>query len=807
MSLPEDAPTVINHLLAKSFKPARYGRDEQLQETLAEHTRQVVAMLAGLMRRSPHLARIAGRDDFWHLAFWAAVVHDLGKAATGFQAMLRGGERFPYRHEVLSLACVPWVADAATRQGITLAVVSHHRDRGVIEDAYLDMDDLEIHACSDVLEVLLSHWRVEDGAALRRWLSETPEVWRTELGFAANGAQPVTAPAMEDPVTAIEMGLLAYFQTRRLSHADRRWATLLRGVIQQADRLASAGAKPPEPYWLPTAETLAARLTVRVGAPVTFRPHQKAAARPGHAIILAPTGSGKTEAALLWAGAQQHDLGVACRISYGLPYQASLNAMQARLQADLEVEQVAILHGRALQVLFQNSLSTHVEDSGDPVETSLREARRANDHQRLHLPAIAVLTPYQLLRAAYRLPGYETVLASVAGSALILDEIHAYEPRRLGMFLAMLSALVKDWGVQACVITATMPGWLRERLETLLGVQAMSAPRAVASQNCRHRVEILDASVDDPAVLDGVAARVTAGESMLVAVNTVARAQAVMEALRLRLEPDQVRLLHSRLTGQDRKAREDDILALLKAGGQGRPIAVVATQVIEVSLDLDFDGIVSEPAPLEALIQRFGRVNRRGRKGQPVLLDGHPVRVVPVTVLAQPKGGQGIYPQALVAGTLDALRSAQAAGGLLHDGLLDSWLDQIYTDDLLTGLLGELDGGQDAVARQLRDLAPFESEAGLRREFEELFDGVEVLPHRFEAEYRALVETSPIEARTLLVPISERRRRMHRAQIRWDDHLKLHIAALDYDDELGLSFQVAAVPPTFDGWGELSDDP
>ncbi|WP_420594263.1 CRISPR-associated helicase Cas3' [Deinococcus sp.] len=805
MSRPDTSvpPSPIAHLLAKSHKDPRYGRSGQIQETLEEHTRQVVAMLAALMGRSPHLSRVAGRGDFWHVAFWAAVIHDFGKAASGFQAMLQpGGERFPHRHEVLSLAFVPWVTDAATRQGVTLGVVSHHRDIGVIGDAYLFFGGQELKVDTDTLDALGAQLYPKDVAALSVWLQTVPEAWRTELGFGDRGAQPLASSSDEDLERAMAAGILTYFEAGLLPRADWRWATLLRGLIQQADRLASAGAAPPAPFWLPDARTLSGRIAERIGKTVALRPHQLAAARPGHLMFLAPTGSGKTEAALLWARTQQLDLGAACRVTYGLPYQASLNAMQTRLQHDLQLQQVAILHGRALQVLFQATMQAHSEDEGDSVEAALREARRINDHSRLHHSSVAVLTPYQLLRAAYRLPGYETVMASVAGSALILDEIHAYEAKRLGMFLAVLKELVTNWGVRACVITATMPGWLREKLEHLLGVKTLEAPRAVALENCRHRLELHEASIEDPLVLDTIAARVRAGESILVAVNTVAKAQVVAEALRLRLAETQIRLLHSRLTGKDRKRREDEVMTLLRAGGAGQPIAVVATQVIEVSLDLDFDGIVTEPAPLEALIQRFGRVNRRGQKGQLIDLEGHQIRVVPVTVLTQPRDGQYIYKPALIEGILSVLREAEAAGGLLHDGLLDDWLNRIYSGETLGALLTELDTGYSGVESKLLDLKPFESDAELKRDFEELFDGLEVLPSRFRTEYLGQVKISPIEARALLVPISSRQRQRYKAEIRWDDDLKLHVANLPYDDELGLQFQQSVAPSQYDEWGE-----
>lgn len=789
----------IAHILAKSEKEAKGARLGQPQETLEEHTRRVVEALAGLMKRAPSVTRITGRDDFWHVAFWAAVIHDFGKAATGFQAMLGGGERFGHRHEVLSLAFLPAVTDAATRQAIALGVASHHRDASVIKGQYFNELDSRIDTA--VVDELTSQFSEQDHALLLEWLEDVPEQWRTALDFATNGAEARRSSSPAEVGKAVRTGLLAYVNATDpftgLDNDDMRWAILLRGFIQQADRLASAHAPVPRPYAMPDTERLK---TIKGFS--NFRPHQQAAARAGHLILIAPTGSGKTEAALLWAWAQQQDLGL-CRVTYALPYQASLNAMQTRLTQDLDTD-VAILHGRALQVLFQSALKHKTE--ADTLQSLTREARRLGNHARLHGPAVAVVTPYQLLRAAYRLPGYETVLASVAGSALILDEIHAYEPQRLGMFMALLEDLVTRWGVRACVITATMPGWLQEKLETLLEVKTQSAPREIALANCRHRLELREGSLEEADVLDDIAARVDAGESVLVAVNTVTKGQGVMKQLQERLGPERVRLLHSRLNGRNRRNREDEILSALKAGKAGQPLAVVATQVIEVSLDLDFDGIVTEPAPLEALIQRFGRVNRRGEKGKAVLLEGHTVRVVPVTVMTEPTSGkeQPVYEDTLVERTLEVLRECVAAGGLLHDDLLSGWLERIYAGDYLAELQEQYQHGYTEVRRFLRDLRPFCSSTDLRESFEQLFDGVEVLPKTFEQEYRQEREISPILARSLLVSISAQQLGRFKAQCHWDDELKLHIADLEYDPTLGLLLQKPAEQPVVvDDWGEV----
>lgn len=795
--LPDFQPNpLIQHLLAKSLSKS-VGDTE---ETLEEHTYRVILTLSGLMKRSPHLATIAGRKDFWHIVFWAAVIHDFGKAASGFQAMLAGGQRFDDRHEVLSLAFLDDVSDKSTREAIALGVISHHRDSYIIQEKYENTAVNQTN--TERLTLLTEQLSEADTAALRTWLEEVPEKWRIELGFEAMGAKKRTFSPLKKSLLTVREALNFYRADTILdlnTRDDVVLLTLVRGLIQQADRLASAHAPIPTPYEMPNPNKLSSLKGFEL------RPHQRAAARPGHLILIAPTGSGKTEAALSWAWAQQQ--ASSCRVTYALPYQASLNAMQKRLSADLDT-QVAILHGRALQILFQTALSKENEDDLLPhsIAKVTEQAHHENDYNRLHGPAVAVVTPYQLLRAAYRIPGYETILTSVAGSALILDEIHAYDPRRLGMFIALLEDFVTRWSVKACVITATMPAWLREKLENVLMTQTQAAPRSIALENCRHRVEIREGGLEDNAVLDDIAQRVQAGEHMLVAVNTVKKAQWVMQQLQRRLPLQQVKLLHSRLTGRDRRQREDTVLNALKAGEvKTRPaLAVIATQVIEVSLDLDFDGVVTEPAPLEALIQRFGRVNRRGEKGHKVILEGQKSQkgVVPVTVLTEPDDGEKVYTESLVQRTLEVLRECEAEDGLLHDDLLAGWLERIYAGECLTELEKEYRLGYRETRKNMKALVPFSSSADLRDSFDNLFDGVEVLPKTFEQEYRQLRSISPIEARSLLVSMSTQQVGRFKAHCRWDEELKLYVVNLPYDETLGLLLQTSTL--FTDEWGELT---
>jgi CRISPR-associated endonuclease/helicase Cas3 len=762
-------------------------------ETLEQHTHQVVKRLIGVMIRSPNLSRVAGQENLWQIAFWAAVMHDFGKAATGFQHLLNGGKaKYTHRHEVLSLAFLPWIATANEQKLIAIGVISHHRDAEIIEQMYEDSSGTE----------LLEEFEPQAVVWLKHWTERVPNRWIEQYKLESFGIQKKEFQINfenfhEQASQALEMGIQLYaninkvdepypdepeFETLKL---ERRLHLILRGVITQSDRMASADAPIPEALQLPSLEMLTNQIATREHKNIKPRAHQLAAQQLGNIIFSAPTGSGKTEAALGWAAVQQtqHPR----RLIYALPYQASLNAMQIRLERDLQTT-VAILHSRAIQVLYRQGLET-----GEDTASLTKNVRRQRDFNKLHQPAIAVLTPYQMLKAAYRLSGYEGILTMLAGSSLVLDEIHAYQPTRLGMFLALTEMLYKDFDVQVCAMTATMPSWLRKELETRLNVKALPADQALFRASRRHRLELRNADMEDPETITEIIATVKAGHSILVACNTVKKAQAIWQALKTQL-PNTL-LLHSRFTGKHRLAKEQHLQQLLDANlEQQNAIAVVATQVIEVSLDLDFDRIITEPAPLEALVQRFGRVNRRGRKGE----NG----IVPVTVLTLPRDGQKIYDDRLIERGLTQLENNQNIE--LDDLIVSSWLDAIYTDDVLNEFQTEMqNSAKEFQISVINTLKPFAADEMLEREFDALFDGIQVLPKKYFNDYENEVMTSPIEARGYMVNAPRWICGGLKEYVIWNETHKLLVADLQYSEEMGMQWRPRNLGD--DAWGKLDD--
>jgi CRISPR-associated endonuclease/helicase Cas3 len=273
-----------------------------------------------------------------------------------------------------------------------------------------------------------------------------------------------------------------------------------------------------------------------------------------------------------------------------------------------------------------------------------------------------------------------------------------------------------------------------------------------------------------------------AGKSVLVVCNLVDRAQSVYDQLGRALESEgiTVELLHGRFNGRDRLAKER--LVRDAAGSKSekrRAIVLVATQAVEVSLDIDLDTIYSDPAPLEALVQRFGRINRRRLQAE----------LAPVHVFRQPDDGQKIYDAALVQRTLAILEREN--GQPVDEKAIGGWLDEIYAGEIAERWQRKFD---DAAAEFdvtcIRELRAFQADRGLEELFYRAFDSVEVLPNDLYDEFMQLQEDEPIRAYELLVSISWGRYHAlaNRGLVRRGDKEIPTVVLTPYDSERGLTF-------------------
>jgi CRISPR-associated endonuclease/helicase Cas3 len=775
-------------------------------ETLTEHTWDVLEKLATLYQLRPNLSLLVEQPRLWHCLFWTCLLHDFGKAARGFQFMLEGKGRWNHRHEVLSLACFDWIASDFSEQErlwVVGAIVSHHRDAKTIAELYASTDP-------DPLEPLLSELSPDVTKRLWQWIDGYATAWSTALGFAPSDVTPIVPMPRDVALThVLENGVKRVrFWLRKYD----RWVEaledplpmneiiipiLLRGLTTSADHMASAHLREVPPPIQESWQSLAQRVLKPGRTPYT---HQElsAAQTAKSTILIAPTGSGKTEAALFWAlgdGSKP-----VTRLFYALPYQASMNAMFERLKDPKKgfgEQAVGLQHGRAIQAMYVRMVNQEM----GPKQAAVRAAWEKNINM-LNARPVKVFSPYQMLKAMFQIRGFEAMLTDYTQAAFIFDEIHAYQPDRAAMILNLIKYLREHFNARFFIMSATFPSILRKKLLTALGPhRPIFADANVFNTFRRHRLHLLDGDLLTEGI-GRIVNDVKRGNSVLVCANTVARAQAIEVALRKAgLTKQQILLIHSRYTIGDRMGREEKITELCGIDVPSQPFVLIATQVVEVSLNIDLDTIYTDPAPLEALLQRFGRVNRACKKG-----------IRPVHVFRQPDDGQYVYgyhadPEKrgrIVKVTLEELERHD--GQEIDESEINTWLDRIYDDPFLHEQWEE-DYQRSLTNSEfiLSALRPFNSDSQQEREFEQMFDTIDVLPKCFERQYVDCLSRSEfIEASKYFVSISTRKyaelsrkglvlpvEDPEAKQRKW-------VVNLPYDDEQGLLFQPSDKDPHWD---------
>lgn len=778
-------------------------------ESLITHTWHVLSRLSDQLRLRPALSAEIDTPRLWHWLYWGTFLHDFGKCASGFQKMLKSPkrERWGFRHEALSLAFVDWLFPRGNpdRMPVIAVIACHHKDADQIIADYGAM--YHDYPEDDLVAQMIAQVSAVDQLTLYRWLSTCAQEWAALLGFTPYIDQ-VTMPdetMIKKPLEARSIyeaveDLRAYTQrlSFRVDPQAAQLGMLLRGMILIADHAGSADSRriPFASLDLPS-ETRMAMLFKAGNDPY---PHQRQAATSsaGSALLIAPTGSGKTEAALLWLNRQAELDGYApARVFYVLPYQASMNAMHKRLGDTFDQNQIGLQHGHAQQAIYYAALSDTLN-----TDSAANIAQINEDVSRLHRFPLNVQSPYQMLKSPYQLKGHEALFASFQGGRFILDEIHAYEPERLALIVGFIDFLRRYAGARFFIMSATMPSHIRQvLLEALPDLrQIEAAPETVAAFQ-RHRVRLLEGSLED--ALDRIIADASQGRSVLVCCNTVRRARMIHAELRRRLPYQPIILAHSRFNSRDRTEKESQIMAQVGVGAdqRGQKPIVVATQVIEVSLNIDMDTLYSEVAPLEALLQRFGRVNR-ARKTKSRLADVYVVR-------EQPDDVRYLYSPDLIEAALNKLDEIN--GHPVDEASVGKWLDELYAGAAHDAWWTKY--RQSAASFQadiLGTLKPFATDESIESAFYQMFNGVEVLPASALRDYEGLINSgNVIEASSLLVPLRwQQYKRLAQNGKAWRDTLQkgryptpIYVVNADYSPESGLDIEGAmqvAVPTEAD---------
>lgn len=706
-------------------------------EELFDHTVNCLSVFKTIREQFFYIPQLCGVEEFWKHLFFAIFFHDFGKAAKGFQDKW---DNWGYRHEVLSASfSLELNLPELYTHTITLAVITHHRN----------LRDEKLRVCADD-ELVEWNKRISEiesnlGYLHHRLYNAIPYLSKQFLNEIILDVPRVCA--LSRIKNGYEGGIRWYINTK--NKPNKLYSIFLRGFLIACDHLASSG----KTEIMAGIKEIASKLNIQ-----EFRPFQSRAKQvAGNAFLSAPTGSGKTEASLLWAENNQ-DCGR--RIYYILPYTASINAMFQRLSGYFGEDKVGVLHGKASYFAYK----TLLERKYNP-EDAAKFARETHGLSKKLYRPIKVLTPFQILKVFFGVKGWESQLSEMSGGLFIFDEIHVYDAHVTALILKVIERLT-EIDAKFLFLSATFPRFLKEKIREFLPNIAEFGPQKNDTDGIkllltpRHKISMLNGEITGHVnkIQDELANR----KRVLVVCNTVKRAQELYQILKGVANSSE--LLHGRFILRDREEKEKKL---------GKVQLLVGTQAIEVSLDLDFDTIFTEPAPIDALIQRLGRVNRKGLKG-----------IVPVYICTQGSDkDKYFYDMDRVKKTLDLL----VDGEELAEKRIVDFVEEVYQDGYNRKEQETYESVTNSFNHVIETLNPFD-DSDEKDEFYDLIKSVEVIPARFETEYLQCIDQKQhFEAMRFIASISlgqgAKLRQGGRLTKRSDGYW---VADAWYDDKLGL---------------------
>lgn len=607
-------------------------------ETVKEHTEQLLKRFRVFKQIYQKEITILSERD-WELLEISIRYHDVGKVDSIFQNKIRkviGESKLDVQsfhdipHSLLSVMAIPFKALGLNQDEKRLVsqVVAYHHERGPLPKKELVADNYRdnIHPFKEIIEEQL------------------------ELTIDAK-------------VRTSKMNTVDYPQRIRPDDPLYLRYVLIKGLLHRLDHAASAHV----PIELATEMKIAehvqhffSEVLKKEKKPLQqfTESHQE-----HHLVVVAQTGMGKTEAGLLWLGSKKG--------FFTLPLRVSINAMYSRITDvknigfskkgdDLEEEATGLLHSTSLDYLY------------DQVEGNDGALEKVHSQSKEFANKLIISTIDQILKFPFYYLGFEKEYATMATAKVIIDELQAYDPKIAALLIRAMK-LIDEIGGSFMIMTATLPEFYLNALQRELAHSRLPLTynEFIDDSVKRHRIAVREESILVEEIINEIDENGD-GKKVLVICNTVNRAREVFDALRERKA--KVSLLHSRFTKKDRSRLEKQILSFATSDETG---IWVTTQLVEASLDIDFDFLYTEMSTLDSQFQRYGRCNRKGEK---------PIEQVNIHVLTNDVSGVSkqrgsVYHYDIYERSLDLLK--QFKEGLLLETAKHQMIKELYSEQNL----------------------------------------------------------------------------------------------------------------------------
>lgn len=638
-----------SRLLAKSYDRDRYPEPPDYA-LLLQHSRDVAAACKALAKMIGAIAlqnaglRIERLTEFEQILLANGWMQDLGKANSHFQEMVseQNGLLQLLRHETISGILTfldeqfcDWLKPLGEAKLIAVwGAIGHHRKFD--EDTSPNqVSALTVHLNHPDFKLMLEE--MADDLSLA-----PPPTFDQELTIARTKRDSCDLPARESLIELIDEFEQAEEQFQ--DEESRRFVALIKAFGIAADVAASAVAKRDKSAQLYSLSNFVANelsiglntddlqqliqsWATKAELPTDFEPHdfQKHVAASTSRLTLAEAGcgSGKSLAAYLWAKQWYERLAKAGRTTARMFFCLPTTGTTTEHFKDYALESgipSSLAHSRA-SVDLQTMAQTVAQEEAEEDDNVAIAAQQALNAERDKIEALSlwstplvVTTADTVLglmanarRAVYSIP-------AIMQSVIVFDEIHAFDEYLFGHLLVFLKNFPQ---LPVLLMTASLP-------EERRAVIARVRPDLISIPGPRDRETLPRYFIEYPVSEQTAWSEVeqcvkqlgdeNQGKVLWVC-NRVDWANRLYDIARKKIPNIPVYVYHSRLRYKDRSKRHRRVIDSFKQKGQ--PAILIATQVAEMSLDLSADLLISDIAPVPALIQRMGRLNRRATPDQP----------------------------------------------------------------------------------------------------------------------------------------------------------------------------------------------
>lgn len=546
-------------------------------ETLREHTDELLKQMNALREcygTNINRLNFLEEERFWQLLDFVIEFHDIGKAFSPFQKLIRSRIDIEINepkivthlennigHNYLSPAFIDYSyidkkKDRELRAVLNQVIVYHHE-----RDIFIDKD------LKNLIQKILDEDLIN-------------KVYELQHEFK-----------VRYPIRTEELSIV-YIQSviKRIdkNHKYYNLYIMLKGILHRLDHSASAHEIVECNSNMNIGEYTEKHLVKEFGSLREVQSFAKSN-RNKNIILIASTGMGKTETALIWIDKD--------KAFFTLPLRVSINALFDRAKNIIGVGEsndtfLGLLHSTAIDYLEESNQ----ENSNEIVDLA-----------KLLSCKLTFSTIDQIFKIPFLYRGYEKIYSTLAYSKVVIDEIQAYSPEIAAVLVKGIEMIHKIGG-KFMIMTATMPTIYIDELNKRGVIDSNLADLTCNTEKIRHCVSIVENSIDKN--LEKIIQSGT-NKKVLVIVNTVKSAiekyELIEDIVKSKGIDVNVNLLHSMYIQEDRAKLEKYIKEFADSDSNG---IWITTQLVEASLDIDFDELHTENSTLDSLFQRFGRCYR-----------------------------------------------------------------------------------------------------------------------------------------------------------------------------------------------------